>query len=178
MTERDPIRQLQHLLDDPGKVWERISRIQSALGSINSPSSTTPSETPAASLPPAEEVAVLNAEDRPYDGLLQMLRDMQAHIEQRVRPLAQQSIQAEVERLRELSKQGQSALDECVAQIDQCILSCLGKIDAARQSYARLRATQRRLADLGAATEVLHLPEESADLIAARLDHLRREGKI
>lgn len=107
-----------------------------------------------------------------------MLRDMQAQIEERVRPLARQSIQAEVERLRELSKQGQSALDECVAQIDQCILSCLGKIDGSRQSYARLRATQRRLAELGAATEALHLPEESADLIAARLDHLRREGKI
>ena len=109
---------------------------------------------PAANLPP-EAVSIVKVEDRPYDGLLQILRDMQAQIEGRVRPLAQQSIQAEVERLRELAKQKQAALDECVAQIDQCILRSLGKIDASRQSYARLRATQRRLAELGAATEVV-----------------------
>ena len=88
------------------------------------------------------------------------------------------SIQAEVEHLRELSKQKQAVLDECVAQIDRCILDCIGKIAASHQSYARLSATQRRLAELGAPTEVLHLPEQSTDLIASRLDHLRQEGKI
>jgi len=158
-------------------VLERIPRIQPAVGSIDTPSSTAPSETPAASLPP-EAVSIVKVEDRSYDGLLQMLRDMQAQIEDRVRPRVQQSIQAEVERLRELSKQKQAALDECVAQIDRSILGCIGKIDASHQSYARLSATQRRLAELGAATEVLHLPEQSTDLIASRLDHLRQEGKI
>ena len=29
MADADPIKQLQHLLDDPGKVLEKISRIQS-----------------------------------------------------------------------------------------------------------------------------------------------------
>lgn len=107
-----------------------------------------------------------------------MLRDMQAQIEERLRPLAQRSIEAEIERVREMSQQRQAALDECLAQIDQRILGCLGEIDASRRSFARLQAVQRRLAELGADAESVTLPEDAADLIASRLEQLRRSGKI
>lgn len=137
-----------------------------------------PPETTSTHPSAAEAAPNLAIEDRAYEGLLEMLRDMQAQIEERVRPLVQRSIEAEIERVREISQRGQVALDECLAQIDQRILGCLGEIDASRQSFARLQAVQRRLAELGAATEMVTLPEDSTDLIASRLEHLRRSGKI
>jgi len=44
-------------------------------------------------------------EEQSYERLLRVLHDMQAQIEERVRPVAEQVVQAEVERLQNLSIQ-------------------------------------------------------------------------
>lgn len=181
MEDRDPIKQLQRLLDDPGKVLERISRIQSALGSIHPPNSTAAPDTPVASLPPTETVAILKVEDRPYDNLLQMLRDMQAQIEECIRPLALLTVQAEVERLREQMRQERAALEECAEGIDRSLKSCLHRIDDSRSIYADLIALTGRLTELGAAAEPLpefSTSQDSREIIHSRIEHLRGKGKI
>lgn len=175
----DPIKQLQGLLDDPGKVLEKISSIHSALDSIKT------------NLPQSSEAETLvgQATQRPgalpddpvYGRLLQALRDMQAQIEARIRPIAQEIVRNEVARLRDESDEHQSALKVCLAQIDQNILNCLARMDEYQRRCADLSALNLRLADLGAAPEQLSPTiaiDNAADSIVARLDGLRIAGKI
>jgi hypothetical protein len=177
--DSDPIKQLQGLLDDPGKVLEKISSIHSALDSIktNLPQSA------------GVETIVGQAAQRPgalpddpvFGRLLQALRDMQAQIEERIQPIAQEMVRYEVARLRDQSDEHQSALKECLAQIDQNILNCLARMDEYQRRCADLSALNLRLADLGAVPEPLSPTiaiDNAADSIVARLDGLRLTGKI
>ena len=177
MEDRDPIKQLQHLLDDPGGVLEKISRIQSALGSIHTPN---PQAAPAPA-PSVEGGAISKSETFDYNGVLQALRDMQTQIEERLRPLALQAIQAETDRLTEWMKNQQNALGECLARIDENILTCVERIHESQKRYNDLVALKRRLEALGVSTQ--SLPEFSplkdpSKLITDRLENLRRDGKI
>ena len=53
---------------------------------------------------------LVEEEQQTYQRLLRTLHDMQAQIEERVRPVAEQAVQAEIERLRSLSEQQRSIL--------------------------------------------------------------------
>ncbi|HVO94813.1 MAG TPA: hypothetical protein VMT22_18320 [Terriglobales bacterium] len=113
--------------------------------------------------------------------MLQALRDMQAQIDERIRPLAQEMVQHEVLRLRDQSDDGQSALKECLAKIDQSIIDCLARMDEYQRRCADLITINQRLSDLGAAPEPLPaelLSDNTADPFTARLENLRLEGKI
>lgn len=178
MADLDPTRQLQHLLDDPGKVLEKISRIQSVLGAIKAPDPAPRPETPLATVPIGEPKPGLNP---PFDRLLQTLRDMQVQIEERLRPLALQTVQMEVEYLRREAEHDRSALNECLARIDRSIATCFERIDESRQRQAELTTLNKHLAELGADPE--SLPEGSywqdpSEIIYSRLENLRREGKL
>ena len=177
MEDRDPIKQLQHLLDDPSGVLERISRIQSALGSIQTSSSEATPATP----PVVEAASISKSETSYYSGLLQTLRDLQTQIEERLRPLALQTVQAEVERLTEWMKYQQRGLDECLARIDENLLTCVERIKESQEKYIDLVSLKKQLLELGASTPAL--PEFSpsqdpTEIITARLESLRQDGKI
>ena len=120
-------------------------------------------------------------EEQSYERLLRVLHDMQAQIEERVRPVAEQVVQAEVERLQNLSIQKRSILNDCLALIDQTILDCRSQMEEYRQTRSALSAVNERLADLGGEPIAVpdHFPTESlGDLILARVEGLRAEGKI
>jgi rhamnose utilization protein RhaD (predicted bifunctional aldolase and dehydrogenase) len=120
-------------------------------------------------------------EEQSYERLLRVLHDMQAQIAERVRPVAQQVVQAEVERLQNLSIQKRSILNDCLALIDQTILDCRSQMEEYRQTRSALSAVNESLADLGAEPMAVpdHFPTESlGDLILARVEGLRAEGKI
>jgi hypothetical protein len=120
-------------------------------------------------------------EEQTYERLLRVLHDMQAQIEERIRPVAGQLVQAEVERLQNLSMHQNSILNDCVAFIDQTILDCRIQMEEYRQTRSALSVLNQRLADLGAEPLAVpdHLPTESlGDLILARLEGLRAERKI
>jgi len=179
VEDRDPIKQLQHLLDDPGGVLERISRIQSALGSIQTPQTPSSEATPAA--PVVKTGPISKSETSDYSGLLQALRDMRARIEERLRPLALQTVQAEADRLTEWMKYQQRGLDECLARIDDNLLACVERIKESQEKYLALVSLKKRLQELGASTQ--SLPEFSpsqdpTEIITARLESLRRDGRI
>jgi TolA-binding protein len=183
VEDLDPIKQLQSLIDDRGKVLEKISSIHSALGSIINSTSSTPSapQAPLEAMPSGQDKSIQGAEDRLYDRLVQTLHDMQAQIEERVRPLAQQTVEVEIQRLREQSKQDQTALLECLARIDQSILSCIDRIGEYQSRHAELLKLNQRLAALGTDPQPLpdHWPAQNAgEMIHFRLEELRLKGKI
>jgi|SRR6266478_1921465 hypothetical protein len=120
-------------------------------------------------------------EEQTYERLLRVLHDMQAQIEERVRPVAEQVVQVEVERLQSLSMHQKSILNDCLALIDQTILDCRIQMEEYRQTRSALLVLNQRLADLGAEPVAApdHFPTENlGDLILARLEGLRSEGKI
>jgi hypothetical protein len=177
VTDEDPIRQLQSLLDDPSRLLERISRIQSVIGSVGESAQTaTRAETAIA----ASEKPV-DGDPAPFETLRRMLRDMQAQIDERVRPLALQAIGAETERLHQLSEQEQIAMGECLARIDRSLLDCVSRIDESRKICADLAALNQRLRELGASPE--SLPDFSAvqsasEILHTRIEKLHRQGKL
>ncbi len=120
-------------------------------------------------------------DDPIYSRLLQALRDMQAQINERIRPLAEEMVQDEMVRLRDQSDEQQNALNECLARIDQSILDCLTRMNEYQRCCADLTTINYRLSELGVAPEPLP-PQISmdnlADVIAARLNDLRRDGKL
>jgi hypothetical protein len=119
-------------------------------------------------------------EEQNYERLLDALRDMQAQIEERVKPVAEQVVQAEIARLRSLAEEHRSALSDCLARIDQSILSCRAQMDQYQQTRANLAALNERLQKLGAHSESPpNLPADNLkDLILARVDNLRVDGKL
>lgn len=170
----DPIKQLQSLLQDRGKVLEKISSIHSALGSLKrTDSSALEPEPPPASAAPPQVTANPSSEDPVYGRLLQALRDMEWQIEERMQPIAQQVVELEVARLREQSDHDHATLRECLAQIDQCISTCVERIDEYQKKHAFLITLNERLASLGASPEAL--PEELkpinlGDAVRSRLE--------
>jgi hypothetical protein len=179
VEDLDPIKHVQSLIDDRDKVLEKISSIRSALDSIIKTSNPIPPAPQA--VPAAENKPLQIAEDRLYHRLFQTLHDMQAQIEDRVRPLAQQSIEIEVARLREMSEQDQTALLECLGRIDQCILSCIERLEEYQKTHSELTRLNQRLATLGA--EPQPLPDlwpaqDAGEMIRFRLEELRLKGKL
>jgi hypothetical protein len=57
-------------------------------------------------------------EEQTHERLLQALGEIQARMEGHVHPVAKQVIQAEVERLRNLSEQQKSIVKDCLMRID------------------------------------------------------------
>ena len=177
-----PIEQLHGLLHERRQVAEKIASVQFTLGTIRHNLSTFLAQHYLAKAAPAIDVKEdLMKEEQTYERLLQALHDLQAQIEERVRPVAEQVVQAEVERLRDLSEQHQTTLKHCLAQIDQNILRCRAQMDEYQQRRSDLAGINERLAKLGA--EIVSVPDDFpqtnlADIIRLRVDGLRMEGKI
>ena len=164
MDDLDPIRQLQNLLDDPGKLLEKITSIQSALGSVRAPDSTGAEESAVPTSPTDQIQPSLKAPNRRYSRALQTLNEIKAQLEERLLPLAERAVQGKIECLRERSRTDRAALAECVAKIDRCVLICVDRFDEYRRRYAELLDLNKRFAELGAAPEAL--PE---NLVASTL---------
>lgn len=179
MDDADPIKQLQHLLDDRGKVLEKISGIHSALSSLRSPA--PPSSSGARVAPSIETASSSGADERLYDRVLQMLRDMQAQIEERIRPLAELTIEAQVAHLREQFANDHAALQASLAGIDRCIVDCAARFQEYRQRCGELTTINQKLTELGASPD--ELPENSPardlrEVIELRLKTLSSAGRL
>jgi hypothetical protein len=123
----------------------------------------------------------LMKEEQTHERPLQALGEIQEQIEGHVQPVAKQVIQAEVERLRNLSEQQKSILRDCLMRIDRTIIDCQSQMEEYRQRRSDLVALNEQLASLGAepAPMPIHLPAETlGELILARMHRLRVEGKI
>ena len=92
-----------------------------------------------------------------YERILQELRDIRMQLEERVRPVAQYAVQAEVERLLGLFEQRKNRLRDCLAEIDRELLGCRDHLAEYNEIRAELAAANERLTSLGA--KPLTLPE-------------------
>lgn len=182
MDDSDPIKQLQHLLDDRGRVLEKISGIHSALSSLKSPAPEIPAPAGLSRAPASADILPSAATDeRLYDRVLQMLHDMQVQIEERIRPLMQMTLEAKVAHLREQFASGQAALQESLAGIDRCIVDCAERFQEYRRRYGELTALNQKLTELGASPD--ELPEnpparDLQDIIEVRLKNLSVTGRL
>lgn len=181
MDDLDPIRQLQHLLDDPGKLLEKITSIQSALGSVRAADSTGAEESAVSTGPRDQIQPALKSPNRRYSRALQTLNEIKAQLEERLLPLGRALAQAEVEQLRERARQERTAMNECLAQVDRRMLACLDRMHESMRRYANLTALNQRLVSLGSPAEPLpdFAPSENPfEIVQYRVDTLRRQGKI
>jgi len=110
-----------------------------------------------------------------------MLRDMQAQIEERIRPLAQLTVDAQVAHLREQFTSDEAALQDSLAGIDRCIVSCAERFQEYRRRCDDLTALNEKLTALGAVPDAL--PENSTardvqEIIELRLKQLSSAGKF
>ncbi len=176
--EQEPIEQLR----EQGKVTEKFASVESALNSIRENLSAASSLQGMDDTGPHVGMTENSGkEEQIYERLFRALEDMKAQIEEHVRPVAEQVVQAEVERLRDLSERHKSALAECLTQIDRSILDCRTHVNMYRERRSDLAIVIQRLAKLGA--EPIPLPEEISavnfeDIIEARVAGLHSEGKI
>jgi hypothetical protein len=106
---------------------------------------------------------------------------MQSQIEQRVQPIARQVVELKIARLREQSAQDHAALNECLAKIDRCILTCVDRMDEYHKRHDLLTTLNRRLTSLGAPPEPIPeyvLAASLSDTIASRLKLLHDHVKL
>ena len=180
--EPEPIERLHSLLRERIKVAEKIASVESALDYIRKNLSTASAQQCVNNA--GRDVYIkeyLMKEEQTYERLLQALADMKAQIEERVRPVAEQVVQAEVERLRDLSERHQNALQECLTEIDQSIVNCRTHMTVYCQRRSELMMVNQRLVKLGAESALI--PEEIpganfGDIVRARIEGLRSEGRI
>ncbi|HWO42777.1 MAG TPA: hypothetical protein VNO43_13335 [Candidatus Eisenbacteria bacterium] len=179
---RNPIEQLHDLLEERNKVSQKIAEVESTLTDVTHRlSMSLARQCLDDSAPPDELKERLLKEEQTYERLLQALQDMQAQIEERVRPVAQQVVEAEIERLRALFEEHKAALGECLARIDANILNCRSCMEEYHQTRYDLASLSERLSKLGADAAPLPdgLPgEDVRDVIMARLEHLRAQAKL
>jgi hypothetical protein len=175
LADQDPIKQLQSFLNDRGNVLERISGIHAMLDSLKAPVSSGTNIEPLSHTAPAADPPSEN----PYDRPVHMLRDMQAQIVNQMRPLAQQAIDLEVERLRERAAIDQGELRACLDLIDQCVSACIERAREYQREHEELTRLNGRFAALGAIAEPLaECPSNITDIIDSRLERLRRQQRI
>jgi len=180
--EPEPIEHLRKQMHAPGQVADKIVSIESTLNSIRDHLSAAASKRGPSKAQPREDAGkTLVTEEQTYERLLRALEDMKTQIEDRVRPVAEQVVQAEVERLRYLSEHHKNALEQCLTQIDRSILGCRDHVNAYREKRSDLMMLNQRLAKLGA--EPVPFPEQIPvanveELIRARVEGLATEGKI
>lgn len=180
--EQKPTEHLRELMQQQGKVTEKFASLESALNAIRENLSAASSPQGMNNTVPQVGMTENSVnEEQIYDRLFRALQDMKAQIEERIRPVAEQVVQAEVERLRDLSQRQKNALEECLTQIDRSILGCRTHVSAYRERRSDLAAVNQQLTKLGA--EPMPFPEEVSaadfeDIIKARVAGLQSEGKI
>ena len=176
----DPIKQLQSLLEDRGKVLERISSIHSALGSLGVSAAPEPAS-PTAHAGQPQTKANPFRDDPVYGRLGQTLHELQTQIEQRVRPLTLQAVEFQVAQLREQSGRDQATLHACLAQVDQCIVNCVQQIEEYQKKHIFLTTLNQRIANLGATPEPLPdspFVENIDAAMQARIESVLRQKKL
>ncbi|MFQ5684186.1 MAG: hypothetical protein ACE5HC_13040 [Candidatus Binatia bacterium] len=182
MIHTETIEELHRLLTEKKRLGGKVAEVQTALSQVKKKISeslvqqyVTTSE---------EKIAIkedLMREEQSYERLLQALRDMHKEIEDRIRPVEEQIVQAEVDYLKNLFEQKKVALMDCLGKIDQKILECRLDLTEYNRIQTDLNALNDRVSRLGSGT--LPVPEflsttNLADIVVERIEGLRSQGKL
>jgi len=178
----NPLERLVKLLADESRVDEKIRDTQAALMLVKRRvSESLGQHYVAASESRIQLPEDLMREEQSYERLLQALQDMKNEIAKQIRPVEEQSIQANVDHLRQTFTQESRRLAKCLEEIDDNILACRQYL----QDYERIRSSlhglNEKLTQLGA--ESIQVPDglSNADLgeiVKQRIENLRSQGKV
>lgn len=182
MIHTEPIEELHRLLTEQKRVAEKIADVQAALSHIKKKISESLLQQYVTTT--EEKIAIkedLMREEQSYERLLQALRDMQREIEERIRPVEEQIVQAELDCLKSMFEQQKNALTDCLGKIDQKILECRLQLAEYNRIHTDLKTLNERLSRLG--TGSLPMPDflpidNLAELIKGRIEDLTSKGKI
>ena len=125
MTQPEPIEELHKFLTERKQLSEKIGEVQGSLSQVKKKISESLVQQYATTT--TEKVTIkedLMRDEQSYERLLQALRDMHKEIEERIRPVEEQIVQAEVDYLKGQFEQQQNALADYLGKIDQKILEC------------------------------------------------------
>ena len=120
-------------------------------------------------------------QEQSQERILQALRDVKDQIDERIGAVAEQVVQAEIAQLQSLSELHQNALNNCLSQIDEHILSFYARINEYRTLCAEMADVNQSLAKLGAAPAVPPQEIPSSNILSvlqSRFDQLQNQGKI
>lgn len=182
MTSTANIEQLARLLAEEERISEKIRETQAVLAGIKKKISEALVDRYVSitqekkSLP--EE---LMREEQSYERLLQALVDMKNEIANQIRPVEEQIVQTAVDQIGRAFEEEKNKLADCLSAIDQKILDCRVHIEQYQGIRSRLENLNGRLTHFGRDTLVLPEPLPSTDLgdlVRARIDQLRSNGKI
>lgn len=96
-------------------------------------------------------------------------------------PLAQETLHLEQARVRAQWQKEHGALEECLIRLDECIVTCMDRINEYQKRHTELTRLNQRLTTLGAEPELLpgSLIASNIDAtIRSRLGALHRQGKL
>jgi chromosome segregation ATPase len=182
MAQPEPIEALHKLLTERKHLSEKIGEVQVSLSHVKKQISESLVQQYVTTT--TEKVAIkedLMRDEQSYERLLQALRDMHKEIEERIRPVEEQIVQAEADHLKGQFEQRQNALADCLGKIDQKILDCQSHLAESHRIHGDMNKLNEQLARLGSGA--LPVPDlvpvgSLPDLIMRRIENLRSQGKL
>lgn len=182
MPYPEPIEELHKLLTERKQLGEKMGEVQGTLSLVKKKISESLVQQYVTMT--SEKVTIkedLMRDEQSYERLLQALRDMHREIEERIRPVEEQIIQAEVDYLKGQFEQQKNALADCLGKIDQKILECQSHLTDYSRIHGDMNKLNEQLAKFG--TGSLPVPDlfpvsSLPDLVMKRIDNLRSQGKL
>ena len=125
MTQPEPIEELHKFLTDRKQLSEKIGEVQGSLSQVKKKISESLLQQYVTTT--TEKVTIkedLMRDEQSYERLLQALRDMHKEIEERIRPVEEQIVQAEVDYLKGQFERQQNALADCLGRLSRLPEQC------------------------------------------------------
>jgi len=176
----DTIKQLARLLTEYNKLEGKIQQAQSSLTSVKDELSQSLLDRYIKEGSMTVEEDLMKAEQS-SERLLQALLNLKRNFEQQIRQLDEQIVQAHGEHVRQMFDQRTSRLNDCIARVDEKVLSCGDYIKEYKNLYTELDTLNQTLSEMG--KEKLQLPErvpvdDFLEFITWRIQELKMKGSI
>lgn len=178
----EPVEELARLLTEHKRVDEKLEETQASLAGIRREisHSLAHSSLDRENGPVAVDEGLVRKEQT-FERLLQALLDMKTEIEEKIRPLEDEIVQANIKSLLEIHASQRNRLENCLNAIDQALLDSRPQVEKSKELYDDLNLLNEKLARLG--TEPRTISNnlgggEFEKVLRERIEHLRLQGKL
>jgi primosomal protein N'' len=177
----DPIIMLAKLIAEEERIHDKIRDTQAALTLVKKKISESLLQSYSSQGPKVHMPEDLMNEEQSYERLLQALQDMKNEIAKQIRPVEEQIIHANREHIRQSFTQESQRLGQCLDEIDNNILACRKAMEEYERIRNGLNGLNEKLTQVG--SPVLQIPDslpshDLGEIVKARVEHLRSEGKL
>lgn len=177
----DSVSSLAKLIADEALAEEKIRAAQEALSAVKKKISESLVQSYINFGPNINMPEDLMSQEQYYERLLLALEEMKRELNQRIRPLELQIIEANREYVRETFDHKTRKLTRCLEKIDEKTLGCQEQLNEYGRIRSELESLNDQLRQLG--SNPIELPSgptggDLAEIILTRLEHLKSLGKI